>query len=309
MRNDSLKHFLVLTANQHTGGANGVGEALVRALYVAGAHVVFGDTDVSGSEKLINALTDIKPSTVGTVDFLKTDVTVYQDNVSLFQQAFAKHGCVDHALSIAGVTEGQNWFDPSLNLESVRLAPSTAVVDINLIGALYFARVAAVYLREGNTAGRDKSLLLTGSLASFKAQAGLYIYQAAKHGVLGLFRSTRKSLHQLHGIRVNILMPGLIDTGMSSRILHIWKNARLPVNTAEEVASFALSLTRTKQLSCDSPSSGLAVYVEGGKGWELESDLDRLDSQWMGEEMAENCAKINEALGIGSGWTTDLSKI
>lgn len=271
----------------------------MRSLFASGAHVVFGDVDVAAAQRIMDDLTKSAAlSTPGTVAFRKTDVREYQDTVGLFEEAMARHGRVDDALSIAGVTEGQNWFDQALDLESVRQPPSTSVLDINLVGALYFARVAAVFLRQGNGSRCHKSLLLVGSLASFKEQPGLCVYSAAKHGVMGLFRSLRTPLQQLDRVRINVLLPSLISTAMSRRIQHIWEEHGLPINSASEVADFALSLTASED-------SGLAVEVEGGKGWEIESELERLDVQWMGAEFATNCANINKALGCGSSWTTD----
>ncbi|KAJ9132075.1 putative 3-hydroxyacyl-CoA dehydrogenase [Pleurostoma richardsiae] len=290
-----------------TGGANGVGESIVRTLYGVGAKILFGDIDAAAGEKLVADLTSSAPASTGTLEFLRVDVRRYEDNLALFDVAYTRHGRVDHALSLAGVTEGQNWFDPSLTIESVRSPPSTAVLDINLLGAAFFARIAAVYLSQPDPTretprNRDKSLLLTGSLAAFKEQQGLFVYQPSKHGVMGLFRSSRRYLHTLHGIRVNIVCPSLIDTGMASRVLHVWQNNNLPVNSANQVAEYVLSLTASRYGPDGTKHTGLAVYVEGGKGWEFESELDRLDSQWMGEEMAKNCAATIEALGVGGNW-------
>ncbi|EEA23722.1 hypothetical protein TMatcc_006798 [Talaromyces marneffei ATCC 18224] len=291
-----------------TGGGHGVGRELVQSLYKVGAHVVFGDIDAVASTELVESLKSITTQGNGTVLFQQVDVRSYEDNLHLFQAAFDQHGRVDHALSIAGVTEGQNWFDPSLDLESVKQPPSTSVLDINLLGALYFARIATVYLRQGE-GSRDKSLLLTGSLAAFKEQVGLFIYSPSKHGVMGLFRSTRKNLHSLHSIRVNILCPSLISTGMASRVEHIWKERDLPINKAAEVSDYAINITASPVLEDGTLQTGLAVYVEGGKAWEIESDLERLDSEWMGAEMAQNCAAINRALGVGAGWTTERPQV
>lgn len=286
-----------------------MGKSCVRTLFKIGAHIVFGDIDEASSQNLITELQNAHPTSTGSLAFSKLDVRSYEQNLYLFQLAFDKHGRIDHALSIAGVTEGQNWFDPTLDLESIKTPPSTAVLDINLLGALYFARIAAVYLRQGHNGRRDKSLLLTGSLASFKEQPGLFVYQPAKHGVLGLLRSTRKALNSVHGIRINIVCPSLISTAMASRIQHIWEENGLPINTAAEVADFALTLTAAPTQANGAPQTGLVVSVEGGKGWEIEMELDRLDRQWMGDELAHNTAETNKALGVGSGWTTDQPKL
>ncbi|CAG9939955.1 unnamed protein product [Clonostachys rosea f. rosea IK726] len=291
-----------------TGGAHGVGESVVTTLYSVGAHVVFGDIDETACVHLIQKLSEGHPLSTGSLAFRRVDVRKYEDNLGLFQDAFSRHGRVDHAMSIAGVTEGQNWFDPSLDLASIAAPPSTSVLDINLVGALYFARVAAVYLLQGADSGRDKSLMLTGSLASFKEQPGLCVYQPAKHGVLGLFRAIRRNLSS-RGIRINILCPGLISTAMSAKIQHIWEENRLPINTANQVGDYALSLITKGQEKDGSIRTGLAIYVEGGKGWEFESELDRLDEEWMGAEMARNCVEINRVLGVGAAWTTERPKI
>lgn len=284
-----------------------MGASTVETLYGVGAHVTFGDIYKKTCWDLIAEIKRKYPSSGGSLQFVLVDVRKYEDNLALFHAAFQKNGRVDHAFSIAGVTEGENWFHSSLDIETIKTPPSTSVLDINLLGALYFTRIAAVYLRLGKKADRseNKSIVLFGSLASFKEQAGLFVYSSSKHGVLGLFRSTRKFLHATHGIRVNIVCPGLINTGMSSRVQHIWDERGLPVNNAEQVAQYALTMAAGKQNPDKTDVTGLAVYVEGGKGWEFEQDLDMLDSQWMGEEMSQNLVGIQEALGVGAGWTTN----
>jgi len=90
-------------------------------------------------------------------------------------------------------------FDPDLTLESVREEPvkSAKVLDVNLKGEVYFARIASVYLRQpdvnskSSTAAADKSLTLVSSVAGFREDPGLFVYTASKHGVLGLMRSLR----------------------------------------------------------------------------------------------------------------------
>ena len=51
--------------------------------------------------------------------FIKTDAAKYEDNLTLFKTAFEMYGRVDHAMSIAGIVEQGNWFDPKLGLEDV----------------------------------------------------------------------------------------------------------------------------------------------------------------------------------------------
>lgn len=273
-------------------------------LYRYGAHIVFGDIEESACEAAVKQVTSTIQSS-SSLDFLKIDITKYDEVVELFEYAYKKHGRVDHAFNIAGVTEtaGENWFTPSLDLQSVKAAPATTIVDINVTGTLYFVRVAAVYLRQKNEdRSQDKSICLLGSVASFKEQAGLFVYQPTKHGVLGLVRSTRKYFDAFHGIRINTVCPSMTKTRMATPILDLWDKYGVRGNEPHEIAEHVLTLTSVPHSPYGAGMTGLAVFVEAGKGWEIEHDLDRFSPSWMGEEMAKNALKIEQALGNGGSW-------
>jgi len=275
-----------------TGGANGIGAATVRLLFEAGASVVFGDMDTKNGELLVE---DIKSQ---EVHFMKTDASKYEDNLALFKTAYQKFGKVDHAMSIAGIVEQGNWFDPSLTIESVEQVPTKAVLDVNLLGVLYFARIASVYLRQNRKEGEDKSLTLLSSVAGFKESPGLFVYQAAKHGVLGLMRTLRPYLPVACNIRVNAICPWMTATAIVAGIEEEWYKAKLPVNQPVDVAKVIIDVTRSEGLN------GKAMYIEGGRAWEVEDNLNRLEPQWMGEEPSRSLAKGQELLGNGTGWTS-----
>lgn len=48
---------------------------------------------------------------------------------------------------------------------------------------------------------------------------------------------------------------------------------------------------------------GGALYVEGGRAWEIEQGLDRTDPQWLGEKQSKDFAKGQKVLGTGDDWT------
>lgn len=177
-------------------GAIGIGAVLVRLLHDAGAHVFFGDVLDDPAQALE---TELQSSTT-TVKFVHCDVTSYADNLALFDAAYQAFGRVDHAISNAGLGEQGNLMSSELTLESVREEPTNSVqiVDVNLKGPLYFARLASVYLRQptkGEEVGAgqmDKSLTFTSSVAAFREDPGLYVYVASKHGVMGLMRVLRR---------------------------------------------------------------------------------------------------------------------
>jgi hypothetical protein len=45
------------------------------------------------------------------------------------------------------------------------------------------------------------------------------------------------------------------------------------------------------------------MYVEGGRAWEIEKNLDWLEPQWLGEEPARSLARGQAVLGSGMDWT------
>lgn len=79
------------------------------------------------------------------------------------------------------------------------------MVDVNLKGPVYFARLASVYLRqsdgkEASDVPVDKSLTFTSSVAAFREDPGLYVYVASKHGVMGFMRVLRRWVQPIVGV-------------------------------------------------------------------------------------------------------------
>ncbi len=106
----------------------------------------------------------------------------------------------------AGIDGSQSTFEQPKDLDAAEPPPpSLKVIDVNLTGVLYTTHLALYYLaRNPNSVPaspstdlvathRDRHLLLVGSLASLSPLTSQALYGAAKHGVLGLFRSLRSS--------------------------------------------------------------------------------------------------------------------
>nr|OQO28104.1 hypothetical protein B0A51_05303 [Rachicladosporium sp. CCFEE 5018] len=224
--NISLKGKVVVL----TGGAIGIGAALVRLCHTAGAHVFFGDVLDSPGEALAQEL----QSDVAQVHFIHCDVTSYADNLKLFEKAFETCQRVDHAFSNAGIGEQENLIDPQLTLESVREEPkkSVQVLDVNLKGPLYFARIAS-------------------------------------HGVMGLMRSLRSDLgkYKPYPIRTNTICPWMTLTRMVAGVEGLWDAAGLPSNTPEAVAQIMLGVIADPALTGEAiyVEGGRGWKLEEGK--------------------------------------------
>lgn len=241
----------------------------------------------------------VGPSSERTnVRFQKTDVTSYDSILGLFDLALETYGQVDIAVSNAGLVERGNIFDPSLDLETIREAPNMSVLDVNLTGTIYFARIASVYLRHNAKEGDDKSLVLLSSVAGFYDNPGLFVYQSTKHGVIGLMRSLRSIAPATLGFRINCVCPWATDTAMIASFVAAWKKANLPLNSSADVASTIVSL------ATDGASNGKSIYVEGGRAWDVEEGITRLAPQWLGQAQYDSLEKGQEFFGSGAAWSS-----
>ncbi|KAF7595217.1 hypothetical protein BBP40_006962 [Aspergillus hancockii] len=271
------------------GGSNGIGASLVELCCQSGAHVCIGDTDTLRGEALSKRCRDkwpvywdpALPPKPPRTTFYDVDITDYQAVVSLFDRAFQTYKRIDHVVVTAGSMEaGNNWFDQKLSLQSD--------IDVNLIGSLYVTRVASVYLRHNRGPGVDRSILLFSCAAGFKETAGVSIYQAAKHGVQGLMRSLRPYFPSPynHNLRINTICPWMTEkrTSLTKKVQERWAKEGLPVSTPQEVALVSAGVL------ADDSLNGTSMYVEGGRAWEIEANIDRLEPEWLGEEPSKTLA-------------------
>ncbi|KAF2161863.1 hypothetical protein M409DRAFT_27592 [Zasmidium cellare ATCC 36951] len=271
-----------------TGGSTGIGAATVRILGQQGAHIHFGDINASAAEDLTKEV----PSS----SFVQCDVTKYNDIYSLFKKAHDKHGRIDHAISCAGIFESGNLYDPKLTIETVGQEPAnTKTLDVNLLGSVYFSRIAAVFLRTDLKKGaEDKSLLLLSSVNAWRESPGLFTYQASKHGIQGLLRSSRKTLFERDGLRVNAVCPGVTDTPLADAVIGAFKDNNLYWQTAESVAKIVVGLLATEEIH------GKAYYIEGGDAWEVEDGIYKEQPRWLGEEATRRMRINAEAVQKGA---------
>lgn len=208
-----------------TGGASGFGEGFFRRWAAAGANVTIADINSKRGSALVE---EVKISTGNpNLHFIPCDVTIWQSQVDMFHQAIklSPTGGLDAVVANAGVTDAIDppFFEPhDLSIDTPR-PPNLKCLEVNLIGLTYTTYLAQFYLGRNPhseivdataTPGpgrRDRHLLLLGSIASLGAIPGQPLYGAAKHGVLGLFRSLR-STAVVGGLRINLLCPYFIDT-------------------------------------------------------------------------------------------------
>ncbi|MEN8234017.1 MAG: SDR family NAD(P)-dependent oxidoreductase [Actinomycetota bacterium] len=182
-----------------TGGASGLGAATARALAEAGASVTILDLQEEAGSGLAQEIGG---------SFVRTDVTSTAD---VARAMSAAGGPLRVAVNCAGVgTPGRivGRDGAPASLDTFR-----KVIDINLIGTFNVLSQAAAIMagNEPLEHGERGVIVNTASVAAYEGQVGQAAYAASKAGIVGLTLPAARDLSS-HGIRVNTIAPGIIDT-------------------------------------------------------------------------------------------------
>ncbi len=205
-----------------TGGASGFGAAFARKWASHGAHVFLADVNDAAGEAIVAELREL-PGSSKHHYYQHCDVTKWEDQVALFKKAVESSptGGIDAVIVNAGVVEkesavtGKGFENPAGLDEDHPAPPSLAVLNVNLTGAMYTTHLALFWLpRNGarpDGTPRDRHIVLTSSIAGLSPLPGQPEYTAAKHALVGLFRSLRGSVWR-QGIRCNLIAPYFVAT-------------------------------------------------------------------------------------------------
>jgi len=218
-----------------TGGASGIGAALVRALAARGAAVVIADVDEAGAKTVaeqVNAGVSGRVSAAGSdpasgiesghgsagrsgragvtgpglVSTAVLDVRDAEAVGELVRRTAAEHGRLDLMFNNAGIAVGGM-------VEELALDHWDRVIDINLRGVVHGVH-AAYPLMLGQGSGH---IVNTASLAGLVPGPMLAPYAAAKHAVVGLSLALRAEAVG-RGVRVSVVCPGFVDTPLLGRV-------------------------------------------------------------------------------------------
>lgn len=144
--------------------------------------------------------------------YRKCDVSKWDDVLSLFEETWKKFGIIHAVLSNAGVNTDEDFLiDTYDDKTGILQPPSIKSIDINLIGHIYVAKCAFHYRKKWPDV--KSQLVMTASAGAFFPAAPIYMYCAAKSGILGLMRGL-KSEAPKRNMTVNVVAPWL--TGMST---------------------------------------------------------------------------------------------
>jgi NAD(P)-dependent dehydrogenase (short-subunit alcohol dehydrogenase family) len=227
-----------------TGAGQGMGRAVARALSHLGARIVVNDIE---GERARAAAEDIR-SSGGDSLAVQADVTDSPSVRRLVEEAVGRYGGVHILVNNAGILR-------PTRVPDISEAEWDHVIGVNLKGTFLCSQAVLPHMQEARW-GRIVNLSSTAG-KSVSTIGGAH-YTAAKAGILGFTRHLAKEV-AAHGITVNAVCPGLIDTEMvrstisEDRIREYEQSFPISrLGTPEEVADLVVFL-----------ASDRAAYITG----------------------------------------------
>jgi NAD(P)-dependent dehydrogenase (short-subunit alcohol dehydrogenase family) len=219
-----------------TGGASGIGAAVVRRLADGGARVAIIDRDEQAARRIADEVAGLAlPGDVSDPDIMPMLTSVAED----------RFGRLDIVFLNAGTVGAQPGFE-QLDVERYR-----AVVGVNVDHVVFGTCAAVPALRRAG----GGTIIATASLAGLMPLPLDPIYTLTKHAVVGYVRSAGAVLAQ-EGIRLCAVCPGFADTPLIAAQRDAF--ADFPLLSADDVADAVQGILAKGQ-------SGEAWYVQPGR--------------------------------------------
>ena len=237
-----------------TGALTGIGRASSVAFAKAGANIVISGRHADEGQKLAAELRSLGAE----AEFVQADVRRESDVQKLVDHTMSRFGRLDAAVNNAG-TEGKPGPLTDQTAESY-----AATFDTNVLGTLLSIKhQLRAMLPQGHG-----SIINVSSTYGRSGAPGAALYVGSKHAVEGFTKAAALEFAET-GIRINVVAPGPIETGMLNRFTGTPENkadliSRVPmkrIGKPEEVAEAILFLASDKA----SFITGASLATDGGK--------------------------------------------
>jgi NAD(P)-dependent dehydrogenase (short-subunit alcohol dehydrogenase family) len=238
-----------------TGGGTGIGRATALAFAREGARVVVAGNDRAHLEETAALIQRAR----GTAIAVTCDVSFADQVKAALDKTVDEFGRLDFAFNNAGIEQPVKALDQVGDDEWERL------VSVNLGGVFHCMKhEVPLILRQGGGV-----IVNTSSGAGVKGIAGQSVYCAAKWGLIGLTKAAALD-YAKHGIRVNAICPGFVDTPMMDRFTGGTPEGRQKVIESEPVgrAATAEEIAEAVLWLCSDAAAfvvGHALVMDGGQ--------------------------------------------
>lgn len=230
-----------------TGASGGIGGAIAKALYDAGASVGLSGTRVAPLEALAAELGE-------RAHVLPCNLSDPEAVAALPKQAADAMGSVDVLVNNAGITR-DNLF---MRMSDEEWA---SVLDVNLTSTMRLCKGAI----RGMMKARWGRIVNVSSVVGATGNPGQANYAASKAGMVGMSKSLAYEVAS-RGITVNCVAPGFITTAMTDKLTDDQKSGILTqvpagrMGDAEEIAAAVLYLSSPEAAYV----TGATLHVNGG---------------------------------------------
>jgi 3alpha(or 20beta)-hydroxysteroid dehydrogenase len=216
-----------------TGGAQGLGEGMARALAAAGARVMIADVNEAGAETAA--------SLGDGHGFVRLDVTDEAGWEAAVQASVEQLGGLDVLVNNAGV-------EITSLLTEVQVDDIRTMLDVNVLGTTLGLKHGLRAMRPDGAAGKGGSIINISSVAATIAFPAIAVYSGTKSAVDRLTRVAAMESGKLgYGVRVNCIYPGLVPTAMGAGLANDMASLGL-YGSAEEAVGAVIELTPSGRL-------------------------------------------------------------
>jgi NAD(P)-dependent dehydrogenase (short-subunit alcohol dehydrogenase family) len=210
-----------------TGGARGIGEAIVRAYVAEGASVVIADVEIVKAEALAVEL-------AGKALAIRLDVRDIASIDALVAATVSKLGGIDILVNNAGV------FNMS-PLSEITEADFDRQFGINVRGLIFMTKAVAAQMEKQ---GRGGKIINMSSQAGRRGEANVTVYCASKAAVISITQSLGLELIKSR-INVNAIAPGVVDTPMWDHVDALFaKYEKRPIGEKKRIVGEAVPAGR-----------------------------------------------------------------
>ncbi|NNC74679.1 MAG: SDR family oxidoreductase [Acidimicrobiia bacterium] len=187
-----------------TGGASGLGLAVVERLVAAGGQVAIFDLPSSAGAEVVDRLGD-------SAVFVPVDVSDTEGVAEAVAHVAEAFGGIDVNVNCAGIAPAARML--GRDGEPFSLDLFTAVLTVNLVGTFDVMRRCAAIMADNEPGpdGERGAIVNVASVAAFEGQVGQAAYSASKGGIVGMTLPIARDLAS-RGIRVNTVAPGIMET-------------------------------------------------------------------------------------------------